>query len=71
MDEFLASSKAKNVRMVTAADDFLLAPGDLEWIAKTFGKRAVIFEHGGHMGELYTPEAKNALVESLKATGQP
>jgi len=71
MDEFLASSKAKNVRMVTAADDFLLTPGDLEWIAKTFGKRAVIFEHGGHMGELYTPEAKNALVESLKATGQP
>ena len=70
MTKFLSSPKAANIALITAADDFLLSKAELEWIAKTFGKRALIFEHGGHMGELYTPEAKKALVESLKATGR-
>lgn len=41
------------VRVFTNANDFLLRPGDLEWLRSTLGERLTVFPDGGHLGNLY------------------
>jgi len=60
---FLA--KAENVKVINSMNDFLVPRKKLKWFAKTFGDRALFFEYGGHLGELYTKQAKKAIVEYL------
>jgi hypothetical protein len=43
---------ADNVRLVTNADDIILAPGDIEFFERTFGGRSRIFPTGGHCGNM-------------------
>ncbi len=66
LEKELAS--ARNVSVITAQDDFLLSKADLQWLANTFKDRCVVFDHGGHMGELYTPEARKAMIDALAKT---
>lgn len=40
------------LRLMTNADDVILAPGDLDELRRLFGARARIFPNGGHMGNL-------------------
>jgi len=40
------------IGMVTNVDDFILIPGDLEFLKKVFGTRAKIYPRGGHCGNL-------------------
>ena len=58
--------KSKNIRVLGSMDDFLRDKNDLKWFAETFGDRALFFEHGGHLGELYTKDAKRVIVELIK-----
>jgi predicted alpha/beta-fold hydrolase len=59
-------TKAKNINVINSLNDFLLDQNDLKWFAKTFGDRILFFKYGGHLGELYTKEAKQTIVECLK-----
>jgi pimeloyl-ACP methyl ester carboxylesterase len=60
---FLGS--VQNVRLVTNADDVILAPGDIEFLRQTFGSRARIFPNGGHCGNLDDKTTVAAIVRSL------
>ena len=62
---------AGNISVITAQDDFLLSEDDLRWLVNTFQGKCVIFDHGGHMGELYTPEARKAMIDALANTSPP
>lgn len=45
-------SQATNVGLVTSKDDVILAPGDVEFLQRTFGDRATFFDKGGHCGNM-------------------
>lgn len=44
--------RTDSIGVITNADDPILGDGDLKFLRANFGKRAVIFENGGHMGNL-------------------
>lgn len=44
---------SRNIFVMHNADDFLLAPGDVEWLDRVLGDRSLIYPRGGHMGNLY------------------
>ncbi len=43
---------ADHIAVHTNADDLIMAPGELEFLEKTFGDRATIYPVGGHCGNL-------------------
>lgn len=45
-------ARAQHVGVITNADDIILAPGQLDFLRRTFGKRAVVYPHGGHLGNM-------------------
>jgi pimeloyl-ACP methyl ester carboxylesterase len=61
-EEFVAHSSLKDIEdylknspkigLMTNADDFILGPGDLDYLRRVFGDRARIYPHGGHCGNL-------------------
>ena len=53
------------VAVITNADDFLLAPEDAAWLRETLGARAIVFERGGHLGNLWVPEVQDAIFGAL------
>jgi pimeloyl-ACP methyl ester carboxylesterase len=53
------------VFVITNADDFLLAPEDVAWLADTFGERATVYPRGGHLGNLWVPEVQEAILRAL------
>ena len=63
IEKFLKDSE--NVSVIHSLDDFLIDKKDIIWFSKVFGKRAYFFRHGGHLGELYTPEARFSIVKHL------
>ena len=58
-------SRSPKVRMVTNADDVILAPGELDYLRSIFGERARIFPTGGHCGNLATPAFLDSVVRLL------
>lgn len=60
------------LRFATNRNDFLLAPGDLEWITELLGPdRVTVFERGGHLGNLYRDDIQAALAaEIAEAAGE-
>jgi hypothetical protein len=57
--------KANNISLIHSLDDFLINKNDVVRFSKIFGKNAYFFRYGGHLGELYTPEAKVSIVKHL------
>ncbi|WP_419190521.1 VacJ family lipoprotein [Saltatorellus ferox] len=54
------------VRFVTNRNDFLLAPGDLEWITELLGEdRVTVFERGGHLGNLHLDEVRKVIESEI------
>lgn len=54
------------VRFATTRNDFLLAPGDLEWITELLGPdRVTVFERGGHLGNLYRDDVRAVLAAEI------
>ena len=45
-------STADKISVVTNADDIILIDGEVDYLKKVFGKRAKIFERGGHCGNM-------------------
>lgn len=53
-------------RLVTNRNDILLEAGDTTWIRSTFGsRRSTLFDQGGHLGNLGTPEFLDAILKQL------
>jgi len=55
------------VSIFTNADDFLLGPGDAEWLRTALGERATVFPSGGHLGNLWVPEVQRAIFDALSS----
>jgi hypothetical protein len=36
----------------TNRDDLILSPAELAWLERTFGSRIIVYDHGGHVGNL-------------------
>ena len=43
------------IGLVTNRDDVILAPGESEKLAKLFGRNAMIYPNGGHLGNIADP----------------
>lgn len=48
--EYLVTSD--KIGVFTNADDPILTPGELDFLVQVFGKRATIYPHGGHIGNI-------------------
>lgn len=44
-------------------DDILVSVEDVSYLEKIFGKRAMIYPHGGHLGNLWYPDNKKHIVD--------
>jgi Alpha/beta hydrolase family len=60
---FLAETD--RVGLVTNADDIILAPGDIDFLRRTFSTRATIFPNGGHCGNLEHKQMVAAIVRFM------
>lgn len=55
-----------NVRIITNANDFLLASKDLSWLRSTFpASRLTVFPEGGHLGNIGDSRVQQAILKSL------
>jgi hypothetical protein len=59
--------RTPGIAVATNADDFVLAPGDLDFLRTTFGERARIHPHGGHCGNLDAAENVREMLDFLGA----
>ncbi len=50
ISDYLA--KAEKIGVFSNADEIILSPADLDFLARTFGDRATIFPRGGHLGNI-------------------
>lgn len=50
------------VRLMHNADDFLLRPKDWCFLESLFGRRLVLFDKGGHLGNLYVPTVRRYIL---------
>lgn len=48
-------------------DDLILAPGELDYLRSLFGKRARIYPHGGHCGNMAYPDNVTAMIGFFQA----
>ena len=56
-----------NVKLVLTGNDFLLTEEDLAWFRERFpGKRTIFTETGGHMGQLWKPEIRDAMRAAIR-----
>lgn len=55
------------IAVFTNQDDFILKPGDLDWLSSVFAGRITVFPGGGHLGNLFMPEVQAAFMEGLGA----
>jgi len=54
------------IGVVTNRDDFILAPGEIDYLASLFGNRARIYPRGGHLGNLEYRDNMAALIGFFK-----
>ena len=52
--------------MITNKDDIILAPGELEKLVRLFGKNAVVFPNGGHLGNLGHPAVAYQILQFMQ-----
>lgn len=58
---------AQNLKLVLTSNDFLLTHEDLAWFRERFpGSRTVYSETGGHMGQLWRPEIRDAMRAAIR-----
>lgn len=59
-------TQSDNVGLVTNEDDVILAPGDIDFLRRTFAGRATIFPNGGHCGNMQDPHVVAAFVRFVR-----
>ena len=64
--------KQPKIRVLVNRNDFLLPPGDLEWLQATLPPSQLkVFPDGGHLGNLSDPPMQKAVFESLSGLISP
>src|SRR5688500_4893198 len=56
----------ERVRLVANRNDILLGAEDVAWLKKTFGTRLMLFERGGHLGNLNETFVQREIVRALE-----
>ena len=58
---------AKNLKLVLTGNDFLLTQEDLAWFRERFpGDRTIFTKTGGHMGQLWKKEVRDAMRTAIR-----
>ena len=57
--DYLASNR--NIGVVHNLDDVILAPGEIDFFVNTFGDRARVFPHGGHLGNVFQKQTLSTI----------
>jgi hypothetical protein len=68
LDDYLR--KTDKIGVMANADDMILAPGDLEYLVEVFGRRAKVYPHGGHLGNIDYRENVADMLAFFGATGE-
>ncbi len=55
------------IGLATNADDFILAPGDIDYLKRIFGSRARIYPRGGHCGNLAYKDNVADMIDFFKS----
>jgi len=63
IESYLAASAKTEV--ITNEDDFILAPGDLDYLRRVFGPRLKVYPRGGHLGNLEYRDNMAFLIDRL------
>ena len=66
IESFLASSA--KVMVITNEDDFILAPGELDYLRRVFGPRLKVYPSGGHLGNLEYRDNMAFLIDRLRSS---
>ncbi|HTP64837.1 MAG TPA: alpha/beta hydrolase [Geobacteraceae bacterium] len=66
IENYLASSP--KIGVITNEDDFILAPGDLDYLRRVFGPRLKVYPHGGHLGNLEYRDNMAFLIDRLRSS---
>lgn len=70
-----ALANKQNIFLMHTLDDILVSAEDIAYLEKIFGKHAMIYPHGGHLGNLWYPENKEHILDVFKpllqGSGQP
>jgi len=64
IEDYLASSN--RIGVITNEDDFILAPGELDYLRRIFGSRIKIYPSGGHLGNLEYRDNMAFLIDWLR-----
>ena len=62
--------QAENLLVLHSEDDFLLNQADRDFLRNTLQNRLVMFSHGSHLGNLYTPQVQNVIADYLTGAQQ-
>ncbi len=60
---------ARNFGVMTNENDFILAPGELDYLRQLFGMRIKVYPSGGHLGNLEYKDNMAHMVEFFKSEG--
>lgn len=66
IESYLASSAI--IGVITNEDDFILAPGELDYLRRVFGPRLKVYDRGGHLGNLEYRDNMAFLIERLRSS---
>jgi ABC-type transporter lipoprotein component MlaA len=58
----------ERVGFVTNLNDFLLRRGDVDYLERLFGDRLLLFDRGGHIGNLYKDDIREAITGYMTRT---
>jgi len=65
IEAYLASSA--KIGVITNEDDFILAPGELDYLRRVFGPRLKVYPSGGHLGNLEYRDNMAFLIDRLRS----
>lgn len=65
IEGYLASSE--KVAVITNEDDFILAPGELDYLRRIFGERLKVYPRGGHLGNLEYRDNMAQVIDTLRS----
>ena len=66
IESYLASSA--KIGVITNEDDFILAPGELDYLRRVFGPRLKVYPRGGHLGNIEYRENMAFLIDRLRSS---
>jgi hypothetical protein len=65
IEDYIASSA--KIGVITNEDDFILAPGELDYLRRVFGPRLKVYPCGGHLGNLEYRDNMAFLIDWLRS----